>query len=147
MKRVFFIILLILIILTSIAVYTVYTYRQNIAQSQKINKEYESYYNINFLGTQLISLINKTMDYNQKQQIPKDEDNKYYIDNKENSIKIYVEFIYKDEKKNIPMEDIASSGSQAFVSRYSTAKFKCTSIEYHKKTKNVKSLKFEEIQE
>ena len=146
MKRNFLIIILILLVITIIAVYSVYTYRAQAEESQKVNKEYESYYDINFLGTQLISIVNKTMDYNQKKDIAKDENNKYYIDNEKDSIKIYVEFIYKDEIKTILMEDIASSGPEAFVSQYSTAKFRCTKIDYHEKTKNVKSLTFEEVQ-
>lgn len=147
MKKNFLIIILILLVVTAISVYAVYTYRTQAIQAQKVNKEYKAYYNVNFLGTQLISIINKTMDYNQKNEIEKDKDNKYYIDNEKNSIKIYVQFIYKNETKIVFMEDIASSGSQSFVNRYSTAKFKCTKIDYHEKTKNVKSLTFEEIQD
>lgn len=146
MKKNFFIILSILLIATFIAIYTVYNYRIQAQEAQKINKEYEQYKDINLLGTQLISLINRTIDYNEKNEIQKDENNKFYIENEENSIKIYINFIYKEETKTILMESIASNGSEAFVSNYSTAKFKCTNIEYHEKTKSVKSLTFEEIQ-
>ena len=45
------------------------------------------------------------------------------------------------------MESIASAGSESFVKTYSTASFKCTKIEYHEKTHNIKSLTFEEVQE
>ena len=60
---------------------------------------------INSLGTELISIINKTTDINNNHNIPKDENN-YYLDNGENSIKIYINFIYKDKTKTLQMEDI-----------------------------------------
>ena len=146
MKKKFFIIILILLIITIVAVYAVYNYRSNIISSQKVNNEYYSYYNKQMLGTELISVINKTIDMNQKNDIERDSNN-YYIDNEKNSVKIYVKFIYKNETKTIQMEDIEKGGTEEFIQRYSTANFKCSNIEYHSKTKNVKSLTFEEISE
>lgn len=146
MKKKFFIIMLILFIITIVAIYAVYNYRSNMISSQKVNNEYYSYYNKQMLGTELISIINKTIDMNQKNDIERDSNN-YYIDNEKNSVKIYVKFIYKDETKTIQMEDIEKGGIEEFVQRYSTASFKCSNIEYHTKTKNVKSLTFEEISE
>lgn len=146
MKKKFFIMLLILFIIAIVAVYFVYNYRADAIKAQQTNREYDSYYNVNFLGTQLISLINKTVDYNEKNGIEKDSNQKYYINNDKNSIHIYIKFIYKNETKTLLMEDIAANGSQAFVSQYSTAKFKCIDIQYHEKTKNVSTLVFEEIQ-
>ena len=145
MKKTFFIIVLILLVLTCVAVYYVNTYRAQMNKVQNLNKEYEVYYNTNLLGSQLISVINKTMDYNQKNEIQKEENDKYYIDNEENSIKIYIQFIYGEETKTLLMEDISSGGSEAFVRNYSTVKFKCTKIDYHEKTNHVKSLTFEEV--
>lgn len=146
MKKKFFIIMLILFIITIVAIYAVYNYRSNMISSQKVNNEYYSYYNKQMLGTELISIINKTIDMNQKNDIERDSNN-YYINNEKNSVKIYVRFIYKDETKTIQMEDIEKGGIEEFVQRYSTASFKCSNIEYHTKTKNVKSLTFEEISE
>ena len=67
------------------------------------------------------------------------------MDNGENSIKINVEFKYKNDTKTISMEEIASTGAESFVKVYSTANFKCTKIEYHEKTHNVKNVTFEEV--
>lgn len=143
MKKIL-IILLILSIILVVGVYSVYRYRTNVYQIQKQNREYEQYYNINVLGTELISIINKTIDLNTKNNITKD-DKGYFVDNGENSIKINVEFKYKNDTKTISMEEIASTGAESFVKVYSTANFKCTKIEYHEKTHNVKNVTFEEV--
>ncbi len=145
MKK-FFIILLILFIVLIASIYMVYSYRAEALEAQKLNKEYEEYYNIEILGTELISIINRTIDLNNKNDIVKD-DKGYYIDNEENYKEIYIQFVYKNETKLIKMEDIEKSGIETFVRMYSTAGFKCTGIEYHNKTKNVKSLTFTEIVE
>ena len=143
MKKIL-IILLILSIILVVGVYSVYRYRTNVYQIQKQNREYEQYYNIIVLGTELISIINKTIDLNTKNNIAKD-DKGYFVDNGENSIKINVEFKYKNDTKTISMEEIASTGAESFVKVYSTANFKCTKIEYHEKTHNVKNVTFEEV--
>lgn len=140
------IIVLVLVIATAAVIYEVLVYRTKLEESQKLNQEYAAYVNINFLGTQLISVINKTIDINEKNMVQKDE-KENYIENGTNSIKIYIQFIYKEKVKTVPMEDIATNGTEAFIKRYSTAVFKCSKIEYHEQTHNVKSLTFEEIQE
>ena len=82
MKK-FIIILLILFIALAVGVYSVYSYRSRIIEAQKLNKEYEQYYNIEILGTELISIINRTSDINHKNNIEKDTDG-YYVDNGNN---------------------------------------------------------------
>ncbi len=146
MKKSFFIIMLILIIITIVVTYIVYDYRTTMAETQKVNREYESYYNIDILGTELVSIINKTMDTNEKYQIEKD-DKGICIENDTNSIKIYIQFIYKNDTKTIAMEDIFNTGVENFIKTYSTASFKCTDIDYHSKTHNIKSVTFTEVSE
>lgn len=145
MKK-FFIILLTLFIVLTASIYMVYSYRAKAFEIQKLNREYEEYYNIEILGTELISIINRTIDLNNKNDISRDE-NGYYIDDEENYKEIYIQFVYKNETKLIQMEDIEKSGIETFVKMYSTASFKCTDIKYHSKTKNVKSLIFTEFVE
>ena len=145
MKK-FLIVLLILFIVLIASIYMVYSYRAKAFEIQKLNREYEEYYNIEILGTELISIINRTIDLNNKNDIPRDE-NGYYIDDEESYKEIYIQFVYKKETKLIKMEDIEKSGIETFVRMYSTANFKCTDIKYHNKTKNVKSLTFTEIVE
>lgn len=141
MKKTIFIILTILVIITTIV--TLYvnnlTKLQNIAK--KNNSEYEQYYEKEILGTTLISIINKAIDYNEKNNIEKQ--NGVYINNNENSIHITVKFLESD--KIISMESIAEKQTENFVKYFSTANFKCTNIEYHNKTKYIKNMFFEQI--
>ena len=144
MKNKILIILIIFIVILAIAVYTVYNYRINIQESQKINNEYKSYYNIQILGTELLSIINRTQDINEKNGISKDNEG-LYIENDTNSIKLYINLKYGDEYRTLEMEKIINDGIQNFIKIYSTASFKCTDICYHEKTNNVKALTFTEI--
>lgn len=106
------------------------------------NKVYESFYNKEVLGTDIISLLNKTIDSNEKNLVDKD-DNGNYIENDKDSIKIDIKF--KELEKNINMETINKVGMQNFWKNFATFNFKCTKIEYHSKTNNVKYLYFEQI--
>ena len=143
MKKYILIILMIVLISLLIIGYSFYNYNQAQAFYKKINEDYASYYNKEVVGTTLISIINRTININEKNSIDKDENDIYYLDNNENSIKLYVKFSESD--RIIPMEDIAEKETENFVQFYGTATFKCTTIEYHKKTNNVKSLYFEQI--
>ena len=129
MKKNFFIILIILLIIAIIVGYTVHNYRKQQIQIAQYNKQYESWYGKKILGTDFISIINKTIDNNEKNDVQKDENNVYLEDN-EKSVKIYIKFLESDQ--TFDMEAIA------------TFSFKCTKIDYHKNG-NVKSLFFEEV--
>ena len=143
MKNKILLIIIIFIVVLSLSIYLVYNYRTNYMEAQKINNEYKSYYNLQMLGTELVSIINRTEDLNEKNGIQKDE-NGLYIENDNNSIRIYINFIYKDEYTTLEAEKIADDGVENFIKTYSTASFKCTDIQYHNKTNNVKSLTFTE---
>ncbi len=143
MKNKILIILIIFLIVLAIAVYSIYNYRTNVFEAQKINNQYKSYYNIQILGTELLSIINRTEDINEKNGIQKNEDG-LYIENDTNSIKVYINFKYKDDYRTLEIERIIKNGIENFTKTYSTASFKCTDISYHDKTKNVKSLTFTE---
>ena len=143
MKNKILIILIVFACVLLVATYGVYSYRSSIAESQKINKEYEQYQDVQMLGSELISLINKTVDVDTKLGIEKDQ-NGMFIDNGENTIKIYVNFIYEDDYKTLEMEKIYETGAENFMKIYSTASFKCTEFTRHDKTNNVKSLTFTE---
>ena len=95
------------------------------------------------LGTELVSILNKTADINEKNEITKDNEGRY-IDNDINSIKIYIKLKYKEDYQIIEMEKILNNGIEKFIKSYAAASFKCTDISYHNKTKNVKELVFTE---
>ena len=52
---------------------------------------------------------------------------------------------FLDSDRLIKMEEISQKQTESFVNVFATASFKCTQIEYHKNTKCIKSLYFEQI--
>lgn len=142
MKRRILVILGIFIIILLFIAYLLYNYNKGIIQSQSFNKEYEQFYNKTILGIDLASLITKSMDYNERNNIDKDDKDRYYIET-DNSILIEVKF--SEKEKSVRMEDILNQGIENFNKYYKAANFKCTKIEYHEENKKVKSLYFEQV--
>lgn len=142
MKKRILVILGIFIIILLFVVYLLYNYNRVAKQAQSFNNKYEQYYQKTILGVDLATILNTTDDYNYKNNIEKDSNEKYYIET-ENSVLIEVKFLEKDE--SVKMEDILSQDIKNFVKYYGALEFKCTNIEYHKENKQVKSLYFEQI--
>ena len=94
------------------------------------------------LGSDLMTLINKATNQNEKNQVQKDE-KKHYLENEKNSIKIEVKFLESD--KIYTMEAISYLGSEAFIKNYNSMQFICTKKEYHKNTNYIKYMLFEQI--
>ena len=144
MKKTFVIILIIFIILLAITSYYVYNTKRLSGLAENYNKTYETYLNKEISSADLISIINKALDDNEKNGVLKQKNSIYYEENDENSIKI--EITFSEEHSNIPMEAIAHQGSANFMKAFQTALFKCTKIEYHEKTNRIKYLHFEYTQ-
>ncbi len=142
MKKIIIVILSIVIAILSIIVYNIYEYNNKKIESQKNNSNFESAYGKEILGTDVISLINKAIDNNEKNKVEKDAKGTY-IENNINSIKIDVKF--KEMDNVISMEAINSQGAVNFAINFGAATFKCTKLEYHEKTKNIKYMYFEQI--
>lgn len=121
---------------------SIYNYQSMLTRAKKANLEYESYTNNSILGSSLMTLINKVIDNNQKNNVEKDENN-LYISNGMNSLIIEVKFIEADQI--FRMEAISKLGSEAFIKNYNTMSFKCIRKEYHEKTKNISYLYFEQV--
>ena len=145
MKNKILLIIIVFVVILAVAVYGIYSYRSKAIESQKINNEYKSYYNVQIIGNDLLSIINKTQDIDEQYGIQKDQEG-MYIENATNSIKIYVKFKYKDDYRVLEMEKIINGGIENFAKAYSTADFVCTEINYHEKTNNVKALTFTEVE-
>ena len=143
MKKSIFIILTILLSIVVIICLYIYNVNKLNRVSIRHNQQYEEYCNRKILGTDLISLINKAIDYNEKNNIEKQEGSIYYINNNTNSIQISVKFIEND--KIIKMEDIAEKQTENFIKFFATSTFICNDIKYHEQTKNVQSMYFEQI--
>ncbi len=142
MKKIIICILSIFLIIICIVGYSVYSKNENTAQISVDNKTYESYYNKEVLGTDIISIINKATDSNKKNDIKMGKDGNY-IEDEKNSIRIEIKF--KELDKVITMERINNVGIEKFWSNYGALSFKCTKIEYHEKTHRVKYMYFEEV--
>ena len=146
MKKNLIILISILLIICAFVVYFVINYRNMQMQAQINNKEYNTYKDKTIVGTTLVSIINKTVDNNEKNNIEKDNSN-VYVENEDNSIKIYIYFLDEDGKRietPYTMEQIYNKGSDSFIKLYGTSNFTCTNIDCHSKTGNVKSLTFEQ---
>ena len=146
MKNKILLIVIIFIIILGISIYFVYNYRTSFIESQKINNIYKSYENIQILGTELASIINQTEDTNAKRSTEKNKEGRY-IENDTDSIKMYIKLQYKDDYNTYEIERILNNGIDNFIKAYGTASFKCTEINYHEKTGNVKDITFTEVDE
>ena len=144
MKKTLFAILTPILIILFSVIGLISTKNSNVSTIKKANREYEQYLNKEIYGTELTTIINKTVNENEKNGIEKDEKN-YYIENEENSIKIEIKIT--ETSLTYPMEEIYNNDITLFVQNFNLIKFKCTSIEYHKKTGLISKLIFEEIEE
>lgn len=142
MKRTFLMMLAVIFIIICLTCTFLINLKAQKSELYKENVEYEEYLNKEILGTDLASLISKVVDKNEKNNVQKD-DNGYYIDNGENSVKIDLKM--KTINKIYPMEEIYNNEMTAFVKNFNLINFKCTSIEYHEKTGRISKLIFEEL--
>ena len=143
MKK-YIILLVTAIIIACIAVYVRFQFKVNKSMVNFENNPYTSVLNKELSSAELATLINKAMNKNEDNKVVRDE-NGYFIENDENSIKIDVQFIIEDTV--LTGEQIERSNETEFITAYNSAKFKCTKIEYHKKTKLAKHLYFEELKD
>ncbi len=141
MKKYIILAIIVIIAVGSIS-YMFASYRINNLQIEENNKMYTDIYNKEITGTELATIINKTIDRNEKNEVQKDESG-FYIENETNSIIIEIKF--KEAEEIIRTESISTNGIENFINFYSNFKFKCTKIEYHAKTNFTKYLYFEEI--
>jgi len=139
--------LAILIILFLIIIFSSYALKINkesdIRALKKYNLEYESYLNKEIFGTDLATLINKTVTLNETNNVEKDE-HKHYIENEEDSIKIEIKVTLTD--KTYEMEEFYNNDTAEFVKYFDLEKFKCVKLEYHEKTGKISKLVFEQIE-
>lgn len=134
MKKTFIIILTTLIIVMAILYAKYISYKSNLSEIKQNNQVYEYYLNKEVYANELATLINKAVDNNEKNKIPKDE-NGFYIEGQENSIKIQITTIDLDKDTTYNMESFYNSGLEKFYMLYREILFECTKIEYDSKGK------------
>ena len=106
------------------------------------NSQYEIYVGKTIFGTEVTTLMNKAIDQNEKNKIPKDEKG-YYIENDTDSIKVVLEMITIE--KTYPMEIFYQNDMTNFVENFNITEFECTSIEYHKKTGKISKITLKQL--
>ena len=127
-KLTIFIIVAVIIIASVIGVkYINYRAEQNKIKNE--NLEYEMYLNKLIYGTELTTFINKAVDNNQKNNVPKDEKG-FFIQNDVNSIEIEIRIT--DNETLYKMETLYSGGMINFIQYYNSIYFECTKITYNK---------------
>lgn len=142
MKKISILFAVVIIIVTIVLVkYSSYASEYNIIIKE--NAEYEQYKDKEVYGLDIATMINKTVDKNTKNEIEKD-DNGMFIQNNSNSIEIEIHM--QDNETIYKMETIYNAGIEQFIQYYGDIKFKCSKIEYHKSTKKIKYILFEQIQ-
>ena len=143
MKKTIITLFTIILIIVTILCVNYYSYMNEYKSILKENKEFEQYKEKEIYGIELGAIINKVVDKNTKNRIEKDEQ-KIFISNEENSLHIEIYMI--DNEQTYKMETFYNAGMEKFIQYYGDIKFKCSKIEYHKNTKRVKYLLFEQIQ-
>lgn len=141
MKKIF-VFLAIVVVIVCIIAYQYNTYQRRQKSIISANNEFEQYLNKEIYGIDIATLINKSIDLNEKNSISKDE-NGYFILNDQNSIEIEIHI--KDNDTTYKMEQIYKQGVEQFVQFFLNDKFKSSKIEYHEKTKRIKYILFEQI--
>lgn len=141
MKKIAVFFLIIIIIIVGMS-YMYMNYKSNYYSAKKENEQFSSYYNKEFKGTVIATLVNKAYDNNLTGNVERNEKGKF-IENDTNSIKIDIKML--DTDKTYDMETLYSGGMDKFVKYYSQITFKCTKIEYHKSTGKVKYMLIEQV--
>lgn len=122
------------------AIFAMYiSYKANYNMSKKTNLAFEKYLNEEVYGTDLATVINRAVDRNEKNGVTKNNKG-IYQNNDENSINIEIKML--DDDSVYKMEKFYNVGIQNFINYYGKIKFKCTDIEYHSATNQVKYLLF-----
>lgn len=140
MKKIFAVLLLILVVISVVIMIKFQNYQNEKEAIAKFNLEYEEYNKDNLNGLDITTVINKAVNNNEKYKIAKDE-NGLYINDNNNSIQIYITMIING--KTYPMERINSLGIDSFIEYFGVVSFKCKEIKYHEGSGKVSSMTFE----
>ena len=117
-------------------------YRTKYYEAKRENNQFQSYYNQEFYGAEVATIINKAIDNNLTNQVQRDNKGKY-IENDTNSIKIDIKML--DNDTTYDMETLYAGGMDKFVQYYNQIMFKCTKIDYHKSNGKIKYMLIEQI--
>lgn len=143
MKKTIILISCVMLIILALVIGKYLNYRAKYNEIKEQNLQYEYYYQKDIYGTEIATVVNKAVNQNEKNEVPKNENGKY-IQNETNSIKIEIHM--SDNETLYDMETLYNGGMTTFVQYYSSIKFTCTDIIYNDSGK-VKYMYFEQITE
>lgn len=146
MKKALICLLIILIVVAIVSVIFISNNYQETMEVKKENQEFEAYLNKELLGTDVTTIINKAINLNEKNEIPKDEKD-FYIENDTNSIKVEIIMFNEEEAITYQMETLQKVGMNRFIDNFNLISFKCSKIEYHEKTNKISKIIFEQIED
>ena len=130
-KRNIILLIVILILILIFVYYQIINIQSKQKEINKFNQEFLQYTDNEIFGTNIITVINKATDYNEKNKIEKDEKG-FYIEDNEKSILIELNLINKEKITTYKMEAINNFGIEKFLSAdFNLVYFKCTDIQYH----------------
>ena len=144
-----------ILIAVFIIVLVLYVNISNAIEKQKkaehFNNEYEIYLDKELSGTDIATIINRAIENNEKNSIPKDEKG-FYLNDDEKTIKVELNMISYNKEGEIiyntfQMEAVNALGITNFLANYNTANFRCSKIEYHQKTGQVSKIVIEQNEE
>lgn len=138
MKKVIYCIIIIVILSISLILLKISNNNADTRKRINYNAKYEQYLNKEIYGTDALTIINRAIDNNETNAIPKDEDG-LYEENNENVIKVEIILLAKTEENGqekieeraYPMEALQKVGLEGFLSSFNLTTFKCTDIKYN----------------
>ena len=142
MKKIICIICVIVICIVLSVTYAYSMYTKNKNEVKRFNNDFLTYIETEFYGNELATIINLAIDTNEAYNIQKDSNGKYIEDD---SYSVRVDIYLSDTEKEYSMELINSGGISDFVNNYSNIKFKCTKVEYHKRTGRISYIYIKKI--
>lgn len=143
MKKIAIFFIIIIAIVSTVA----YIYLNQIATNrtlQKENAQFDIKKDQEMIGQDLATIMNRILNTNEKNEILKNNKGEF-IENDENSIKMDITFT--DVDVTYAIERIGQAGIASFVQNYRGITFKCSEVEYHKKTRRIKYMRFEQVTE
>ena len=146
MRKILVIILAIVIMITSIFLAKYIEYAKNKNNVENINKEYLAYENKNIQINTIVSLMNKAIEQNKKNKVVQNDD-KVFVENDNNSIKIYIEARpnSKSDMVKISMEELILNdkiGVEKVEYAFSDLIFEITDVKYDEKNGQIKEITF-----
>ena len=138
------IVLICIFIAIIISLYTYYQSTQSVLQGvKKFNYQFEQYFDKEIYGADVVTIMSKAIDNNNKYDIARNEENKFIEDNKY-CLKVMIKF--KDVDQTFDMESIEKAGIEGFMQNFSKSTFKVIEYDYNEDSKRIGKIVIEEIQ-